>query len=162
MLRPTFRSVWRANTKRQIIVSLLLGLFFIVAAWATIPAPKNSEPFTLPVLTMAELHRLMDETIAARDDESAQPLAVANILCSAKGYRPDGANFAACRERLLDAAIAKPEMLAKARALARIAESLAATRRPKRQHHDGTVTGKGRPTPCYDLSAATLIICEDI
>ena len=117
MLRPTFRSVWRANTKRQIIVSLLLGLFFIVAACATIPAPKNSEPFTLPVLTMAELHRLMDETIAARDDESA---------------------------------------------LARIAESLAATRRPKRQHHDGTVTGKGRPTPCYDLSAATLIICEDI
>ncbi len=154
MLWPTLRSVRRANTKRQIIVSLLLELFFIVAACATIPAPKNSEPFTLPVLTMAELHRLMDETIAARDDESAQPLAVANILC--------GAKFAACRERLVDAAIAKPEMLAKARALVRIAESLAATRRPKRQHHDGTVTGKGRPTPCYDLSAATLIICEDI
>ncbi len=141
-----------------LVVALVMG----ITACTTTPPPESPEPFALPVLTMTELHRLMDETIAARGDDSAQPQAIAQILCGAKGYNPEGAKFAACRERLSNAAIAKPEVLAKARALARIAETLAAIRQPKKRQPDGTVRAKGRPTPCYDLSAAALIICEDI
>jgi hypothetical protein len=63
---------------------------------------------------------------------------------------------------LSNAALAKPGILAKAHALARIAETLAATRKPKRRQPGGTISEKGRPTPCYDLSSAQLIICEDI
>jgi len=141
-------------TRARIIPPLLIALIFFVAGCAATPASDRPEPFTLPVLTMAELHRLMDETIAAQDDETAQPLAIAHILC--------GAKFIACRERLANAAIAKPGVLAKARALARIAEKLAAIRQPKRRQPDGAVTGLGRPTPCYDLSRARLVICVDI
>ncbi len=143
-------------------MSILLGLFIILAGCTAIPTSDSPEPFTLPVFTMTELHRFMDETIAIQGDESSQPLAITNILCAAKGYRSDGAKFATCRKRLLDAVSQKPEILAKARALARIAETRAAIRQPKRPRPDGTVSGKGRPTPCYDLSQAALIICEDI
>jgi hypothetical protein len=104
----------------------------------------------------------MDQTIAAKGDSVAQPLAIAQILCGAKGYNPGGAKFAVCRKRLSNAALAKPGILAKAHALARIAETLAATRKPKRRQPGGTISEKGRPTPCYDLSSAQLIICEDI
>jgi hypothetical protein len=149
-------------TRARIIPPLLIALIFFVAGCAATPASDRPEPFTLPVLTMAELHRLMDETIAAQGDETAQPLAIAHILCGAKGYHRGGAKFIACRERLANAAIAKPGVLAKARALARIAEKLAAIRQPKRRQPDGAVTGLGRPTPCYDLSRARLVICVDI
>ena len=140
----------------------LLGLLLFLAACATPPATESPKPFTLPVLTMAELHRLVDETIAAQVDEPAQPLAIARVLCSAKGYHPDGAKFANCRARLVKAVIAKPEVLAQARALARIAKTFAAVRSPKEPKPDGTVTSGGRPPPCYDLSSAKIIVCEDI
>ena len=139
-----------------------MGLLILVAACVTPPASESPEPFTLPVLTMAELHRLVDETIAAQDDEKAQPLAIARVLCGAKGYHPDGTKFANCRARLVKAVIAKPEVLAQARALARIAKTFAAVRSPKKPKPDGTVSRRGRPPPCYDLSSAKLIVCEDI
>ncbi len=148
--------------QRRNILAPVMGLLIVLAGCATTPVSESPEPFTLPVLTMTELHRLMDETMAAQGDESAQPLAIAQILCGAKGYLPDGAKFAVCQERLSKAAIAKPEILAKTRALARIAETLAAIGQSKRSQPDGTVSRKGRPPPCYDLSSAKLIICEYI
>ena len=138
------------------------GLLLILTACTTPPTGETREAFTLPVLTMAELHQLVDETIEAQDDESAQPLAIARVLCGAKGYHPDGAKFAACRARLVNAVIAKPEVLAQARALARIAKTYAAVRAPKKPKTDGLVSESGRPPPCYDISSAKLIVCEDI
>ncbi len=152
----------RTVARKWGILAPLLGLLFFLAACATPPASESPEPFTLPVLTMAELHRLVEETFAAQDDEEAQPLAIARVLCGAKGYHPDGTKFANCRARLVKAVIAKPEVLAQARALARIAKTFAAVRTPKKPKPGGTVSGTGRPPPCYDLSSAKLIVCEDI
>jgi hypothetical protein len=152
----------RAKTRWLPLSALFVSFLLVGAVCATAPASEDPEPFTLPVLTMKELHSLMDQTIAAKGDSVAQPLAIAQILCGAKGYNPGGAKFAVCRKRLSNAALAKPGILAKAHALARIAETLAATRKPKRRQPGGTISEKGRPTPCYDLSSAQLIICEDI
>ncbi len=152
----------RAMARKWRIFTPLLGLLFLLAACVTPPPFENPEPFTLPVLTMAELLRLVDETIAAQDDEKAQPLAIARVLCGAKGYHPDGAKFASCRARLVKAVIAKPKVLAQARALARIAKTFARVRTPKKPKPGGTVSRRGRPPPCYDLSAAKLIVCQDI
>lgn len=152
----------RAKTRWLPLSALFVSFLLVGAGCATAPASEDPEPFTLPVLTMKELHSLMDQTIAAKGDSVAQPLAIAQILCGAKGYNPGGAKFAVCRKRLSNAALAKPGILAKAHALARIAETLAATRKPKRRQPGGTISEKGRPTPCYDLSSAQLIVCEDI
>ena len=152
----------RAKTRWRPLSAVFVSFLLVAAGCATAPASEYPKPFTLPVLTMKELHSLMDQTIAAKGDSVAQPLATAQILCGAKGYNPDGTKFAACRKRLSNAALAKPGILAKAHALARIAETLAATRKPKRRQPGGTISEKGRPTPCYDLSSAQLIICEDI
>ena len=147
------------NWQNMVAVS---GLLLILTACASPPTSEIRKSFTLPVLTMAELHQLVDETIEAQGDESAQPLAIARVLCGVKGYHPDGAKFADCRARLVNAVIAKPEVLAQARALARIAKSYAAVRVPKKPNTDGMVTKSGRPPPCYDLSSAKPIVCEDI
>ena len=140
----------------------LLCLLSLLAACVAPPAADRPKPFTLPVLTMAELHLLVDETVASQEDNLAQPLAIARILCGAKGYHPDGSNFATCRERLVKAVVAKPEVLAQTRALARIAKKYSEVRKPKKRTPDGTVSSNGRPPPCYDLSSAKLIVCEDI
>ncbi|MDP6475422.1 MAG: hypothetical protein QF449_09275 [Alphaproteobacteria bacterium] len=152
----------RAGRRNWALSAALSGLLLFVAACAVAPASDGAPPFTLPVLTMAEMHRLVSETIAAQDDEKAQPLAIARILCGAKGYHPDGAKFADCRALLVKATTAKPEILAQARALARIAETLAAVRSPVKPKPRGVVSRAGRPPPCYDLSTARLIVCEDI
>ncbi|MDA0230694.1 MAG: hypothetical protein O3B21_10970 [Proteobacteria bacterium] len=141
----------------------ILAVLLVLAACTTPPTTtKPREAFTLPVLTMAELHRLVDETISAQDEESAQPLAIARVLCGAKGYHPEGSKFANCRARLVKAVTAKPEVLAQAKALARIAKAYAAVRAPKKRKPGGIVSGAGRPPPCYDLAAAKLIVCEDV
>ena len=132
-----------------------LGLFLVLAACATPPAIERRETFTLPVLTMAELHRLVDETVSAENADSAQPLAIARVLCSAKGYHPEGSKFANCRARLVKAVTARPEALAQPQALARIANTYAAARAPKKSKPGGIVSEAGRPPPCYDLSAAS-------
>ena len=155
MHRRAARRQWRP-------AAALSGVLLFSAACAAPPAPDSAPPFTLPVLTMAEMHRLVTETIVAEDDEKAQPLAIARILCGAKGFHPDGAKFADCRALLVKAAIAKPEILAQARALARIAETLAAVRSPVKAKPRCMVSRTGRPPPCYDLSTAKLIVCEDI
>ena len=151
-----------AGGKNWAGLASVLGLLLILAACATPPATERREVFTLPVLTMAELHRLVDETISAQDAESAQPLAIARVLCRAKGYHPEGSKFANCSARLVKSVTARPEVLAQAQALARIAKTYAAVRAPKKPKTDGIVSGTGRPPPCYDLSAAKLIVCEDI
>ncbi len=147
------------NWQNMVAVS---GLLLFLTACASPPTSEIRKSFTLPVLTMAELHQLVDETIEAQGDESAQPLAIARVLRGVKGYHPDDAKFANCRARLVNAVIAKPEVLAQARALARIAKSYAAVRVTKKPNTDGMVTKSGRPPPCYDLSSAKLIVCEDI
>ena len=140
----------------------MLCLLSLLPACVAPPAADGQKPFSLPVLTIAELHLLVDEKLASKDDNLAQPLAIARILCGAKGYHPDGSNFTTCRERLVKAVVAKPEVLAQTRALARIAKKYSEVRKPKIRTPDGTVSGNGRPPPCYDLSSAKLIDCEDI
>jgi hypothetical protein len=142
---------------------LVLALLLAACATANPPAePRAPEPFTLPVLTMAELHRLVEETVASAEDDLSQPRAIARILCGAKGYRPSGDKFATCHQRLVKAVAAQPEVLAQTRALARIAKKYAEVRVPKRRPPAGMVSKSGRPPPCYDLATARLVVCEDI
>lgn len=96
----------------------------------------------------------MYQTITAKGDNIAQPLASAQILCSANGYNPDGAKFTACWKRLSNSALANKKFLPNPHTLARINKTV----------HPGsdTINEKGQPTPCYDFSSAQLIICEDI
>lgn len=159
---PGSRICGRTGGTKWASLACVLALLLVLAACTTPPATERREVFTLPVLTMAELHRLVDETISAQDENSAQPLAIARVLCGAKGYLPEGSKFANCRARLVKAVLAKPEVLAQAKALARIAKTYAAVRAPKKPKPSGIISGNGRPPPCYDLSAAKLIVCEDI
>ena len=103
---------------------------------------------------MKELHSPMDQTIPAKGDSIAQPLASAQILCGANGYNPDGAKFTACWKRLSNSALANRKFLPKP----------ILWRASLKQWHPGsdTISEKGQPTPCYDFSSAQLIIYEDI
>jgi len=160
--QPSHRPYRVAAGKRNLgnMRAMLVGgvLMFMLAACTASGFSSRSDEFTLPVLSLGELQNLLHASLHEVEG-STPPVSFAAVICGAKGYRRDGANFADCAAHATRAAQNQPDALEHARSLAKMVDRLVEMDNNPAMRVPET---PGAPFVCYDFTLATVSTCQDI